>query len=87
MEIKDLHLNSGPIDNITDYGKGQAPKIDNITDYGNGQAPKINKITDYGRGISYKTYDGKESPAIEEVYNEMFYEKMMNNPEGKGRHR
>jgi hypothetical protein len=75
MDKKDLYLNPEPIDNITDYGKGLEPKID----------PR----TDFGRGISYKTCDGKDVATMEEVmqYNQMFYERMMNNSEEKGMNR
>ena len=75
MDKNDLHLDPEPIDKITDYGKGLKPKID----------PR----TDFGRGISYKTCDRKDVATMEEVkqYNEMFYEGMMKNTEGKGMHR
>ena len=75
MDKNDLHLDPEPIDKITDYGKGLKPKI--------------NPRTDFGRGISYKTCDEKDVATMEEVkqYNEMFYEGMMKNTEGKGMHR
>lgn len=75
MDKKDLYLNPEQIDNITDYGKGLEPKID----------PR----TDFERGISYKTCDGKDVATMEEVmqYNQMFYERMMNNFEEKRMHR
>lgn len=75
MDKKDLYLNPEPIDNITDYGKGLESKID----------PRTN----FGRGISYKTCDGKDVATMEEVmqYNQMFYERMMNNSEEKGMNR
>ena len=89
MDKKDLYLDPEPIDNVTDYGKGLTPNIDPRTDYGKGLEPNIDPRTDYGRGISYKTCDGKDVATMEEVmqYNQMFYERMMNNSEGKGMHR
>ena len=75
MDKKDLYLDPKPIDKITDYGKNLTKKND--------------KITDYGKGISYKTCDGKDVATMEEVmlYNQMFYDRMMNKSEEKGMHR
>ena len=69
------------------------PKHQDITYDYNGKrivySPKIDPRTDFGRGISYKTCDGKDVATMEEVmlYNQMFYERMMNNSEEKGKHR
>ena len=89
MENKDLYLNPEPIDPRTDYGRGLEPKIDPRTDYGRGLEPKIDPRTDFGKGITFKTCDGKDVATMEEVmqYNQMFYERMMNNTEEKRMHR
>lgn len=70
------------------------PITDEITPYGKGEAPKIDPITDWGKGIRFYTCDGKEVESMDVVmqYNQMYYERMMMRDknlfeENSGRHR